>query len=39
MVGRRQKEQARRQQTENAPTSIPDPGNALPPGPQPEYEL
>jgi uncharacterized protein len=38
-VGRRHKEQARRQQTENASPSIPAPGNALPPGPQPEYEL
>lgn len=35
----RHKEQARRQQTENAPSSIAGSGNTLPPGTQPEYEL
>ncbi|MGA2653478.1 MAG: amidohydrolase family protein [Terracidiphilus sp.] len=38
-VSRRYVQQARERQTDKTTFSIPGPGNTLPPGPQPEYEL
>jgi uncharacterized protein len=38
-VSRRYVQQARERQTDKTTSSIPGPGNTLPPGPQPEYEL